>query len=101
MAVLDAALMKCAGGGAAPPPCWELVGTFSRALAMASGTGGAGTPCCRRQEGQRIPLSWVMISLGPPAGGWPRQPGGGASLWLGQPPAQPVLVNTSQMPFSS
>ena len=24
-----------------------------------------------------------------------------ASLWLGQPPARPVLVNTSQMPFSS
>ena len=24
-----------------------------------------------------------------------------ASLWLGQPPALPVLVNTSQMPFSS
>ena len=69
---------------------------------MASGQDMTGTPGCRRQEGQRMPLSWVMISLG----SMPERMAtltrrAVASDWLGQPPARPVLVNTSQMPVSS
>ena len=69
---------------------------------MASGQEVTGTPACRRQEGQRIPLSCWMISLGSMPERIPTLTRRAvASLWLGQPPARPVLVNTSQIPFSS
>src|SRR5699024_11455583 len=80
----------------------EVFITFSMALAMASGQEVTGTSLCRRQEGQRMPLSWVMISsLSTPERRAMDTSRAVASDWEGQPPARPVLVKTSQMPCSS
>ena len=59
-------------------------------------------PCWRIVDGQRMPLSWSYTSSTlMPLRSATLARRAVASLWLGQPPALPVLVNTSQMPFSS
>jgi hypothetical protein len=75
--------------------------TFSMALAMASGQEVTAMPCCRMVEGQRMPLSCRMSSSESTPPGGPDMSRAVASDWEGQPPARPVLVNTSQTPCSS
>ena len=70
---------------------------------MASGQEVTPRPGCRMVEGQRMPLELLDDLPGIDVRcGWPTDTSRAvASLWLGQPPDLPVLVNTSQMPFSS
>ena len=70
--------------------------------AMASGQEVHFMPGCRMVEGHRMPLSWlVRVFTSIPERSAMETSRAVASDWEGQPPALPVLVNTSHMPFSS
>ena len=76
--------------------------TFSITRAMASGQEVHFMPCCRMVEGQRMPRSWlIMVFTSMPERSASDARRAVASDWEGQPPALPVLVNTSQIPCSS
>ena len=68
--------------------------TFISTRAIASGHEVQLMFFCRIVEGQRIPLSWSYTSLDGDAAAQRDgcEPSAVASLWLGQPPALPVLV---------